>query len=193
MAEAYGSADCPVRVVHHAENQGAGAARNTGAAAAAHGILCFLDSDDVYLPPHLAVCAAAFAQRPEIDFVSTRFQTSRPVHPSWIPGISAASALTLGIRREAHQHLGGFPPFRFYEDIVYRRLADRFLKGWYTENETVVYTWRPGNSFDRQLATFEAPMTGAGSGPAEGPPAHVVEEFTRRVALLSQSAPTPTP
>lgn len=184
LAEAYGGPDCPVRVLRHAENQGAGAARNTGAAAAAHGILCFLDADDTYLPPHLAVVAAAFATMPEIDFVSTRFQTSRPVHPSWIPGISAASSLTLGIRKAAHERLGGFPPFRFYEDVVYRRLADRFLTGCYTENETVLYMWRPGNSFDRQLAAFEQPMPEAGSGPAEGPPAHVWEEFKRRVAAL---------
>ncbi|WP_431856868.1 glycosyltransferase family 2 protein [Azospirillum sp.] len=185
LAEAFGTPDCPVRVVRHATNQGAGAARNTGADAAAHGILCFLDSDDVYLAPHLAAVAAAFAQRPEIDFVSTRFQTSRPIHPSWIPGVSAASSLTLGIRKAAHQRLGGFPPFRFYEDVVYRRLADRFLTGWYIENETVVYMWRPGNSFDRQLAAFEQPMTASGSGPAEGPPAHVWEEFKRRVERLS--------
>lgn len=188
LAEAYGSPECPVRVVRHAVNQGAGAARNTGAGAASHGILCFLDSDDVYLPQHLAVCAGAFAQRPEIDFVCTRFQTSRPVHPSWIPGISAASALTLGIRREAHRRIGGFPPFRNYEDVVYRRLADRFLTGWYVGNETVVYTWRPGNSFDRQLAKFETPVAEVMAAPMEAPPDHVVEEFNRRAAALSAAA-----
>lgn len=189
LAAAFATPECPVRVVRHAENQGAGVARNTGAEAAAHDILCFLDADDVYLAPHLAAVAAAFAQRPEIDFVSTRFQTSRPVHPSWIPGISASSSLTLGIRRAAHGRLGGFPPFRFYEDVVYRRLADRFLTGWYVENETVVYVWRPGNSFDRQLAAFEQPMPATGSGPAEGPPPHVWEEFKRRAEALAAGQP----
>ena len=180
LAEA--APDCPVRVLRQEPNQGAGAARNLGAEAARHPLLCFLDADDLYRPEHLLVCALALARRPATDFVSTRFATSRPVDPSWIPAISAASALTLCIRRAAHRRLGGFPPLRHFEDVFYRRLADALLTGWYLGNETVVYVWSPGNSFDRQLAKFSMPADRYRPEAGDRPPPEVEALFARRLA-----------
>ncbi|MBP2316108.1 glycosyltransferase family 2 protein [Azospirillum soli] len=185
VALAHDSPDCPVRVIHHRKNQGAGCARNTGAEQAAGTILCFLDADDLYLPSHLAVCAKAFEQRPAIDFVCTRFTTSRPIDPSWIPAISAAAIGPFAIRREAHARIGGFPPLRNFEDVFYRRLADKVLAGWYIGNETAVYVWRPGNSFDRQLAKFQKPCSTAVLGEEDLPPEAVMRDFNRRLASLS--------
>ncbi|MBP2303092.1 glycosyltransferase family 2 protein [Azospirillum picis] len=185
VAQAQDSTDLPVRVIRHAHNQGAGCARNSGAAQATGAILCFLDADDHYLPAHLAVCAKAFAQRPEIDFVCTRFTTSQPIEPSWIPAISAAAVGPFAIRRDAHLRLGGFPPFRNFEDVVYRRLADRVLKGWYVGNETAVYVWRAGNSFDRQLAKFSRPCSATALTEADQPPDVVLHYFEERLLDLT--------
>lgn len=184
VAEAQHQDEAPVRIVRHGVNQGAGVARNTGVAEARHEILCYLDADDIYLPNHLLVCAAAFAQASKIDFVSTRVRTSRPVHPSWIPALSASQLGALCIRKEAHVRIGGFPPYRHMEDNFYRRLADRFLTGWYVDYDTVLYTWRPGNAFDRQLARFLAPLSEAQLA-LECLPAQVVRDFDERIAALS--------
>ena len=105
VAQAYDSSDCPIRILRHAENLGAGCARNTGASQAKGDILFFLDADDLYLPSHIAVCVEAFRQKSHIDFVCTRFGTSRPVHPSWIAAISGAAVGPFAIRRDAHKRM----------------------------------------------------------------------------------------
>ncbi|MBY0431663.1 MAG: glycosyltransferase family 2 protein [Rhodospirillales bacterium] len=187
VALAEDSLDLPVRLVRHATNQGAGMARNSAIAAAAHDLLCFLDADDYYLPEHLAVCAKAFATRPGIDYAATCFQTSRPVDPSWIPVISGSSVLPVCIRRAAHDRLGGFPSIPCFEDVFYRRLADRVLSGWRLANPTVVYVWRPGNSFDAQLEKFQRPVQDYQAGAEDLPDPRVTEAFRRRLAAIAQA------
>ncbi len=58
--------DC-VRVVHHAENRGLSAARNTGIAEARGVIIGFLDADDYYLPGGLAR-QLEYAEETDADF-----------------------------------------------------------------------------------------------------------------------------
>src|SRR5256714_15007473 len=48
------AAQAGARVIRHERNQGEGAARNTGVAAATQPWLAMLDSDDQWLPSHLA-------------------------------------------------------------------------------------------------------------------------------------------
>jgi len=59
-----------VRLVRHATNRGAGAARNTGVAHARGGWIAFQDSDDDWLPEKLARQAAHMAGLPG-DYVAT--------------------------------------------------------------------------------------------------------------------------
>src|SRR5205807_266266 len=58
----------PVRYVRQ-ENQGVAGARNTGLDMTGGEAVAFFDSDDVWLPHHLANCAAALAANPDVDWV----------------------------------------------------------------------------------------------------------------------------
>lgn len=58
----------PVRY-HRQENQGAYGARNTGLDLVRGEFVAFFDSDDVWLPHHLADCAGALAVNPDVDWV----------------------------------------------------------------------------------------------------------------------------
>ena len=68
--EALAELDCDVRY-HWQPNRGVGAARNAGAALAGGPIVAFLDSDDAWLPDHLAVLTEIFARQPRAVVVST--------------------------------------------------------------------------------------------------------------------------
>jgi GT2 family glycosyltransferase len=60
----------PVRLIRQ-ENRGAGAARNTAAAAASGEFIAILDADDAYHPRRLEALAELHRSRPELDLITT--------------------------------------------------------------------------------------------------------------------------
>lgn len=68
--------DPRVQLVRLGENLGANAARNEGVRRASGGIICFLDSDDFFLPSKLETVAITFASRPEMEGLIDSFRTT---------------------------------------------------------------------------------------------------------------------
>jgi len=63
--------DRRIRYVHHVENRGWPAARETGFAQAKGSYIAFCDSDDWWYPEKLSKQMAVFEQSPEADFIFT--------------------------------------------------------------------------------------------------------------------------
>ena len=59
--------DPRIRYIRQEANRGSCAARNTGIRAAATDLICFLDSDDIYLPDKLGTVVRIFGERPDLD------------------------------------------------------------------------------------------------------------------------------
>ena len=102
-------------------NRGVAAARNVALKAARGEVVAFLDSDNRWLPNHLAVIAEVFAQQPEAVVVSTcpdlvlrgRQPAERAALVDYRHGaLSAARAVgtmsCIGVRREALAAAGNF-------------------------------------------------------------------------------------
>lgn len=65
--------DSRIRILTIPRNGGACAARNLGIGSARGELVCFLDSDDVYLPSKLAFVSDLFAAQPELDLLIDSF------------------------------------------------------------------------------------------------------------------------
>jgi glycosyltransferase involved in cell wall biosynthesis len=84
------------------ENQGIGGARNTGMRASTGDLIAFLDSDDEWLPHHLALCVAFFQRFPEESLVTSEFWVDyntgeyekhfRESFARWFPPVASAIA-----------------------------------------------------------------------------------------------------
>jgi glycosyltransferase involved in cell wall biosynthesis len=70
--------DPRIRCLRQSRNQGGNAARNRGIREARSPLICFLDSDDQFLPHKLGFVVAFFARNPEIDVLTDSFRLVYP-------------------------------------------------------------------------------------------------------------------
>jgi glycosyltransferase involved in cell wall biosynthesis len=69
-----------LRLIRGTGNRGANWARNEGVRASRGEIICFLDSDDEFLPDKLAYVAEYFERRPEIDVLLDSYERRTDTH-----------------------------------------------------------------------------------------------------------------
>ena len=72
IAETFGDAVKILLKPNDCKSQGASGARNRGILAATQPYICFLDSDDAYLPGHLTSMVALIGSRPDVGFAISR-------------------------------------------------------------------------------------------------------------------------
>jgi len=120
-----------IRLVRHATNLGASAARNTGCDAAGGEYIAFLDSDDIWLPGKLAAqiafmdaggfdvsCTAyELEQGPDKFIVSPRYRTGPLAQADLVWGCFVSPGSTLLCRRAIFREVGGLDTsLRRFED-----------------------------------------------------------------------------
>ncbi len=125
IVRSYAEKHNTIRYLFH-QNRGLGASRNAGILAACGFYVCFLDSDDEYLPEHLAIRKTICLENAEIPFfhgglevigdptVPDRNDITRRVHLN-----DCAVGGTFVIRRELAIALGGFPSVRYADDALF--------------------------------------------------------------------------
>lgn len=79
LAERFGD---QIRFFRSEANRGGGWARNCGISEARGKLVCFLDSDDIYLPGKLQFVADFFARHPDTDVLIDSHRTADPQNPS---------------------------------------------------------------------------------------------------------------
>lgn len=91
--------------------QGAGSARNAGAAISRGDFLAFLDADDVWTPRKLVSQMAVFQTQPDIEAVfgfAREFRDGDDPFENDRAGVAAPIPGTMLIRREAFERIGSF-------------------------------------------------------------------------------------
>lgn len=129
-----------IEVIRHPSQKGVGVGRNTAARAASHELLAYIDSDCVASPGWLKDLVPAFQDtrtgavggmlraydRTSIlgryeDVHSSLFMGARPQEAQAAGLLTYVPAASLLVRRSAWQHIGGFAPLDFGEDVDFCR------------------------------------------------------------------------
>lgn len=174
-AEIIGSlADPRVRLIRMERNAGASAARNRGIREASAPIICFLDSDDAYLPHKLSTVVQRFRDEPDLGVLVDSFRTAyppgkrrrdkhrpNPVLNSTDDFLDALferrlrkATSAISVRREVAMAAGLFDEALMRrEDFDFLVRAAAFAPCVSTDKQLWLKTWSPG-SLSASLETF---------------------------------------
>lgn len=141
-------------------NRGTGPARNVGVRHASAPLICFLDAEDEFLPPHLGICVRALLDDRETGYVWTRCRRDVPAPLAGGPPPERDTVTTLCIRRIWHEIVKGFPEhpdFRAMgtEDSFYRIVLRALVPGREIDAATVL-VHRPPDDAAAAAAPSEA-------------------------------------
>ncbi|HZO70762.1 MAG TPA: mycofactocin biosynthesis glycosyltransferase MftF [Ktedonobacteraceae bacterium] len=151
-----------MRIVRHEKQQGVAVSRNTGAQAAQHALMAYLDSDCVASPTWLTELVPAFKdariaavggmirayERGSMlgryeDTRSSLFMGKRAQQVCLEGPLTYLPTANLLIRRATWQQLGGFAPLTFGEDVDFcRRLLATGARILYLPQGTVYHDYR---------------------------------------------------
>ncbi len=107
----------PVRVLTNTGAKGPAGGRNTGLAASAGHVVALLDSDDRFLPGHLAEALAVLAEEPGVGVVFGRARYIQRGEPVEYMGPNFQRKLAMAPKRRATDQLAVFD-HRFFEHLL---------------------------------------------------------------------------
>ena len=169
------SARVPVRLIQQS-NQGLPTARNTAIAAARGRLLALLDADDIWLPGHLRLAAAAFARQPELGLAHANIERIDAAGNAlsvprrhWARQRDAFRALALRLEhvscptavfaRQTLERVGGFDPAFTGLGCEDRDLWLRIVQvapAHYIDRVTARYRVHPGSMSNRRGRMHQA-------------------------------------
>ncbi|MBI3903487.1 MAG: glycosyltransferase family 2 protein [Nitrosomonadales bacterium] len=158
-----------VRVLRNEQNSGPAFSRNHGVMYARGELLCFLDSDDQYLPDFIGQCASQLMLQPELAAVKALMEVVDPDGSKPLaaddPRLAAASSsypCNMVVRKEIFLALGGFPtdprfrgPLGGEDDAFFRTLSKLF-RCLHIPHALVRHNNRPGSHLETFLAHSRA-------------------------------------
>mgnify|MGYP002777670582 CR=1 FL=1 len=170
------------RLVQHEVKRGQGAARNTGVKASEAKAICFCEVGALFRPEHLLMTVKLlntpldnsiqplcplpgnFAAAVKMGLV-----VEATIDPYWEKTLQQDLTLNLGIRREAHEFMEGFPLQEQFGDgddshAYHTWLTTLFAVIW-DSSPTVELRRHPGNTLDRHFERFQSPPAVANNAP----------------------------
>ncbi len=146
-----------VSIIRLKKNRGQAAARNAGLSRATGRLVCFLDSDDRYVPLTFARCVAVLSRRPHVAavFFGVEFvNATRPMHALQREAVVYSLPSNMVVRRDVAALLGGFPEDTAFrgkagsEDIAFKRALMSAFEIVVLADECLRYVVQPGSHLD---------------------------------------------